>query len=137
MTWKMPIASISQGNGAGPPIWAAVSSPMFDIMHQDRFYALLMGEISLQQRRIAGFAFIDDMDLCITHKSDSGLHVIEQMQQAVTNWEDLLRATGGALVPEKCLWYLVDFENTNNKWKYKMINKSPGKLHQMEIWKQS
>jgi len=44
-----PIAGIVQGNGAGPAIWAAVSSPMFKIMRQDGFYALKQGAISLQQ----------------------------------------------------------------------------------------
>jgi len=117
---------------SGPPIWAAVSSPMFDIMHQGRFYALVTGEIPLQQRHITGFVFINNMDLCITHKSNYILHVIVQMQQVVTHWEGLLRATVGALVSEKCFWYLVDFENTNNKWKYKTINKSPSKLQLLD-----
>jgi len=45
-TWKTLIAGIGQGNGTGPSIWAAVSSPMFDIMRQDGFYALLTGAIS-------------------------------------------------------------------------------------------
>jgi len=57
-TWKSPIAGIGQGNGAGPSIWAVVSSPMFDIMRQDGFYTLLIGAISLQQHQVAGFAFM-------------------------------------------------------------------------------
>jgi len=32
---------IGQGNGTSPSIWAAVSSPMFDIMCQDGFYTLM------------------------------------------------------------------------------------------------
>jgi len=71
-TWKSPITGIGQGNGAGPSIWVAVSSPMFDIMRQDGFYALLTGAISKLQRKISGFAFVDDTDLCITHESDKG-----------------------------------------------------------------
>ncbi len=49
-TWATPIAGIGQGNGVGPAIWAAVSSPMFEIMCQDGFYALMQGAVSLQQR---------------------------------------------------------------------------------------
>jgi len=79
-TWATPIAGIGQGNGAGPPIWAAVSSPMFEIMHQDGFYTLLAGAMSHVHRTISGFAFVDDMDLCITHPSDNVLIVSEQMQ---------------------------------------------------------
>jgi len=98
-TQEVPIAGISQGNGAGPPIWATVSSPMFDIMRQDGFYALLTGAISHQQCRISGFVFVDDMDLC---HSDRAEQAVQQMQNAVNHWDSLLWATGGALVPEKC-----------------------------------
>jgi len=45
-TWNKPIAGISQGNGTGPSIWAAVSSPMFNIMCQHGFFALMRGAIS-------------------------------------------------------------------------------------------
>ncbi len=116
--WATPIAGIGQGNGARPTIWAAVSSPMFDIMQQEGFYALMQGAVSLQHRRITGFAFVDDTDLCMTHPSNHVDQVAIHMQQAVTNWEGLLCTTGGALVPEKCFWYLVAFEHKNNKWQY-------------------
>jgi len=78
--WNKPITGIGLGNGMGPPIWAAVSSPMFDIMQQDGFYALLTGAISCQQRKILGFTFVNDTDLCVTHTSDSAQNVVQQMQ---------------------------------------------------------
>jgi len=43
-----------------------------------------MGAISWQQRHIMGFAFVDDTNLCITHKSNSALQVIGHMQKVVT-----------------------------------------------------
>ncbi len=127
-SWAAPIAGIGQGNGAGPSIWAAVSSPMFEVMRQEGFYALLQGAISLQYRTIAGFTFVDDTDLCVTHPTDQVNQVAGHMQKAVTLWEGLLRATGGALVPEKCFWYLVAFEHSNNKWKYLKCNQAPGNI---------
>jgi len=54
-TWNKPIAGIGQGNGASLSIWATVSSPMFDIMHQDGFYALMRGAISHKEQKILGF----------------------------------------------------------------------------------
>jgi len=36
-TWQWPMVGISQGNGAGPHIVAAISSPIFDIMWADGF----------------------------------------------------------------------------------------------------
>jgi len=44
-SWQAPITGIGQGNGAGPHIWAAVSSPMFDIMRLDGFYAHIITSI--------------------------------------------------------------------------------------------
>jgi len=44
--WGTPIAGIGQGNGAGPLIWVAVSSPMFNIMRSDSFYAHVISSIS-------------------------------------------------------------------------------------------
>jgi len=91
---------------------------MFAIMQQEGFYALIQGAISLQQQRITSFAFVDDTDLCVTHPSNNVEQVARHMQQAVTNWEGLLRATGRALVPDKCFWYLIAFEYKNHKWHY-------------------
>ena len=86
-TWNALIAGIGQGNGTGPSIWAAVSSPMFDIMCQDRFYALLKGAVSHKQTKIVGFAFVDNTNLCITHNSDDAAQVARHMQESVTHWE--------------------------------------------------
>ena len=33
-------------------------------------------------------------------------------------WGDLLCCTGGALKPEKCFWYLVDYECKEGEWQY-------------------
>jgi len=65
--WGSPIAGISQGNGAGPQIWAAVSSPLLELMKEDRFFAMLVGAFSLVSQSLVGFAFVDDTDLCVTH----------------------------------------------------------------------
>jgi len=44
--------------------------------------------------------------------------VAKQMQASVLNWEGLLKATGSALVPKKCFWYLISFEIKYDKWCY-------------------
>jgi len=127
-SWGKPIAGIGQGNSASPPIWAAVSSPMFNVMRQDGFYTLLIGAISHQQRKVVDFAFVDDTNLCVTHQSNQVEQVVSQKQKAVTYWEGLLQAMGGVLVLEKCFWYLVKFELMNNKWSYKKCNQVPGSI---------
>jgi len=44
--WTLPTVGIGQGNGAGPQIWAAVSSPLFEIMQTDGFVATFIYAIS-------------------------------------------------------------------------------------------
>jgi len=58
---------------------------------------------------LAGFAFVDDTDLCISGQPTTS-DTATLMQKLVPQWEGLLMATGGALVPEKGFWYLMEFE---------------------------
>jgi len=58
------------------------------------------------------------MDLIETDSKDLAAVVAKWMQELVTTWEVLLSATGGALVPEKCFWYMIGFEFQGFKWKY-------------------
>jgi len=44
--------------------------------------------------------------------------VVEKMQNSLKTWAGLLRATGGALVPDKCFWYYVHNKWENGTWKY-------------------
>ncbi len=34
--------------------------------------------------------------------------------------------------PRKMFWYLVDFEHTNNKWKYKKCNQAPSHITMLD-----
>jgi len=88
----------------------------------------IIGAISLALHKLSGFAFVDDMDLCVTHPSNKGSEVAKHMQGSVSTWEGLLCATKGALVPEKCFWYLIDFEHRNGKWDYLPMTRLPGTL---------
>ncbi len=126
--WGKPIAGIGQGNGAGPQIWAAVSSPLFELLQSAGFFANIVGAISQLSRKLSSFAFVDDTDLCITHPSNNIEQVAKHMQSSVSTWEGLLRATGGALVPDKCFWYLIDFKHNNGKWRYRSRDQIPGSL---------
>jgi len=46
----------------------------------------------------------------------------------LTLWEQGLRATGGALVPEKSFWYLIDFQWQGSKWRYAAYATELGEL---------
>ena len=40
-----------------------------------------------------------------------------QMQLKISEWEDLIRITGGIPAPDKRVWYLVDYKWRRGKWK--------------------
>jgi len=68
---------------------------------------------------MAGFGFIDDVDLCITDTNGDGRQVVKRMQDSINMWVGLLQATGGALVPEKCFWfYIHNTWDQQGKWQY-------------------
>jgi len=129
--WTLPTVGIGQGNGAGPQIWAAVSSPLFEIMRTDGFVATFIYAISKEHRAMAGFAFVDDTDLIVSDKLNLAAHMTTKMQQSLSLWHQLLQATGGDLVPEKCFWYLIDFKWSNSAWVYKTTKEETGHLHIM------
>ncbi len=53
------------------------------------------------------------------------------MQQSLGMWANLLRVTGGALVPEKCFWYFVkpEWQPNITKWVYA----DPNPAHQLHV----
>jgi len=87
-------------------------------MWQEDFVATFICTLSQQQQALAGLAFVDDTDLIVNDPSNSTEKVSRKMQQLLTMWHGLLRATSRELVPEKCFWYLVDFKWQHQQWKY-------------------
>lgn len=114
-----PMQGIYQGNGAGPLIWAAESSPLFHMMRRHGHGINLKTTLSGQTIRIAGFAFVDDTDLMQTGKDKDD--VFTRMQEGLHMWEGLVRATGGGLVVEdtKSSWWLLAFDwKDDGSWEY-------------------
>lgn len=105
---------ILQGNGAGPTIWAMVSTPILDRMRDKGCGIKITNLVDNTSVTIPAFAFVDDTDLVqsIADMEDTK----KEAQQSVDLWESGLRATGGALVPDKCSWYSLIHEWTNDKW---------------------
>jgi len=126
--WMELAAGIGQGNGAGPQIWAAVSTPLFEIMQAEGFVAQIICTMSKLSMELAGLAFVDDTDLIVNDPSNEVDQVSEKMQQSLSTWHGLLRATGGELVPNKCFWYLINFKWVNKQWVYKQKTELWGQL---------
>ena len=46
----------------------------------------------------------------------SAEYLYETIQAETKMWGDLLLATGGCLKPEKCFWYMLDYECCEGEW---------------------
>jgi hypothetical protein len=103
-----------QGNGASPAVWTAVSIPMISAHKRKGHGAHLVTPILNQSCHLVGGLFVDNTDLFHLDMRwiESTAEAHERLQEAVINWGKLLIATGGALKPEKCSYYLISF-----KWK--------------------
>jgi hypothetical protein len=102
---------VYQGNGAGPVIWAVVSSPVLQILREEGYGDFFKAAISGKQIRLVGYAFVDDTDLIQTGTT---IHadfeeVFHLAQAELSRWEALIRATGGALDVSKCRWWAIAF----------------------------
>ena len=125
-----PVQGVCQGNGGGPQIWAVVSTPVLDMMrvngHGIHFKAALSGE----EVSFVGYAFVDDTDIGSSSldKHASADDVTNQLQEALIDWEGGIRATGGALVPDKTHWFLISFLWKEGKWTYASSAEAPGEI---------
>jgi hypothetical protein len=90
--------------------------------------AHLVTPISNQPCHLVGGLFVDDTNLfhLDTQRVDSATDMHERLQEAVINWGKLLIATGGALKPEKCSYYLISFKwKADGTWLYDQNELNP------------
>jgi hypothetical protein len=97
----VPIHGIGQGNGAGPAIWAVVSTPLLNVLRDKGFGCEIICPLSSEYFHFVGYAFVDDRDLIQSRLQEDPEQARQQLQEAIDTWEFSLKATCGALVPEK------------------------------------
>jgi hypothetical protein len=110
-----------QGNGALPAAWTGTSIPMIAIQRKKGHGVHFKAPITNKEGQLTGGLFVDNMDLF-----HLDMQVVESVQQAhanlqegIINWGKLLIATGGALKPIKCLYYLISFQwKADGRWEY-------------------
>ena len=117
--WETDPSGICQGNGAGPAIWAIVSSPLFECLRQQGFGVELTSAIKRTYFHISGFAFVDDTDTVQTGDlGDTTSQVMEKAQGELNLWEELIRATGGGLEGDKSDFAVINYTWDKGVWKY-------------------
>jgi hypothetical protein len=99
-----------QGNGASPTAYKRKSHG-----------AHLVAKMLETTGHLVGGLFVDDTDLIHldmqTIKTTLEAHA--KLLESVINWGKLLIATGGALKPAKCLYYLIFFTwKSDGTWNY-------------------
>jgi hypothetical protein len=101
---NVPIQGVGQGNGAGPQIWALVSTPVLNMLRAEGLGATFISAMTQLSTSLVGFAFVDDTDLVTSGPNMSLDEVKSRIQQSLTAWEGGIRATGGAIEPNKSHW---------------------------------
>jgi hypothetical protein len=110
---------LGQGNRAAPPSWIQLSAVLVNVFKQLNLGAVIQDPITAEIIHSMGPLFVDDTDLYTWRENilDPG-ELWGQAQLELENWSCLLNATRGALKPEKCFWYLLNYECVDGKWTY-------------------
>jgi hypothetical protein len=119
-----------QGNKGSSVFWLAVSAFLVYMLHRLGHVARIILAMSRSVLEVVGFLFVNDTDLMTvaTTKSETPTQVTSRMQDAVNAWHGGLRASGGALKPDKCSWCLVSFFWEQGQWEYTSTALQPGTL---------
>jgi len=115
---------VGQGNGVGPQIWAAISSPIFEYVCKQGYGVKFIASISQKCTHVAGFGFVDDVDLLAANDSmeQTREQVVDSLQGCLNSWELGLRVSGGgALSAHKSHWTLIDFNWDGAFWWYAKV----------------
>jgi hypothetical protein len=127
--WLVPIHGIGQGNGAGPAIWAVVSTPLLNVLREKDYGCDIVCPLSSSFFKFVGCAFMDDTNVIQLSLTETPDQARMQLQNAIGTWEFNLKATCDALVPEKTVLWLVSFKWEGGSWRYAGMQDSPG-----EVW---
>ena len=120
-TFAVPISGVGQGNGAGPQIWAVMSTPIANSLRDANLGFRFTSALSSTDLSYVGFIFVDDATIGCSSPSWTAEEVLIKAQQALLLWEDSLRTSGGAVSPEKTFWYMLDYSwsHDGDNWTYR------------------
>jgi hypothetical protein len=90
-------------------IWAVASTPVLKMMKDEGFGFMYKTSIKGKELHFMGYGFIDETDIIQSGQPGGGAFQVlaTHMKAAMDTWKGGLRATGGALEPEKSFWYLI------------------------------
>ena len=108
--WR-PFQGLCQGNGAAPALWLLISSFLLRYMSGEGHSMQIMSALTGTMLCYVALMFVDDGDFpTIAAKARESIKSVALRHQAtVTCWAGGLQVTGGALKPEKCFWYPIQW----------------------------
>jgi hypothetical protein len=110
---------LGQGNCTVPPSWIQLSAVMVNVYKQLDLGIDDHDPITSDRIHSMGAMFVDDLDLFMWKEAiTEPIELMLQAQREVTQWSLLLNATRGALKPEKCFYYLLDYTCNKGEWSY-------------------
>jgi hypothetical protein len=127
--WAVLYSDVGQGNDAGPSIWAVASTPVLKMTKDEAFGFMYKTIIKGKQLHFAGYSFLYDTDIIQSVQPGEPFQVLDTRMQAIMDtWEGGLRATRGALEPEKSFWYLIRLCWKNGQWAYVSNKDTPASI---------
>jgi hypothetical protein len=118
-----PLQGLCQGNGAAPACWLMLSSIMMSFYRRENHVSTLVLPITGDVIEFMGEIYVDDTDLLtILQDVFDSDEVLQTAQKNLDKWAELLIATGGALNPDKCYWYMVSYVCQDGVWFYDNTN---------------
>ena len=110
-TIESKFQGLCQGSGAAPAGWIVISITIICEYKRKGHGGHFVCSLSNLTGHIAALLSVDGTDLIhINIKAEENLTVSYQaMQDSISNWVQLIIASGGALKPPKCFYHLISF----------------------------
>ena len=125
-----PQQGAMQGNGAAPAGWSLIFRALIDALQEAGFGYTQWTVIKRRAINIICMAMVDDTDTLHNNPNPTvpTLQVLQEAEQLLHTWEGLIKASGGALAPEKGYWWLLDIIRKDGKWKWATDTDVPGQI---------
>ena len=111
---QRPFQGLCQGNGASPALWLLISSFLLMYLANEGHSMQITSAITCSLLSYVALMFVDDGDFptMAINAKETIKAVVRRHQATVTCWAGCLKVTGGALKPEKCFWYPIQWKWT-------------------------